>query len=314
MSGVRHRGRLPPHDHDHAALHPGEPQTAGPLTVFSVFGPAPKLEYRDFAGSVGHGAFVKELDGGASVNDLVVGNPTDLPLLVYEGEEVLGAQQNRTFDVSALIAPHSQVHLPVSCVEQGRWDGSRHSEPLTASPQAADPSLRRRKRATANRRAEAGLEARADQREVWQEVEDRMLAHGVDSASAAMSDVYDGRRDALEEISAQLHVVNGSSGAIAFVGARPVAIDYISSPAVFAGLFHRLAQGYALDAVGATAEPADPFEAERFLHAVFEAPRHPLPTPGLGRGVRLLVPEANGSGLEHEDELVALCAFPPRPR
>jgi ARG/rhodanese/phosphatase superfamily protein len=38
---------------------------------------------------------------------LSVENPTDLPLLVYEGEEVLGAQQNRTFDATALCPPAS---------------------------------------------------------------------------------------------------------------------------------------------------------------------------------------------------------------
>jgi hypothetical protein len=43
------------------------------------------------------------LAGGASVNDLLVLNPTDVDVLLYEGEEVLGAQQNRTFDVSVLV-------------------------------------------------------------------------------------------------------------------------------------------------------------------------------------------------------------------
>ena len=58
---------------------------------------------------------------GASVNDLVVANPTPLPILVYEGEEVLGAQQNRTFDESVLIAAGATVKARVSCVEAGRW-------------------------------------------------------------------------------------------------------------------------------------------------------------------------------------------------
>jgi hypothetical protein len=44
------------------------------------------------------------MPGGGNVNDLVIVNPTDLPVLVYEGEEVLGAQQNRIFDVSVLVA------------------------------------------------------------------------------------------------------------------------------------------------------------------------------------------------------------------
>src|SRR5262245_58366548 len=100
----------------------GEPQVAGPLAVFPVFGPDPRLAYRAFADAAELGAFAKELDAGASVRELQLVNPTDLPLLVYEGEEVLGAQQNRTFDASALVAAGTRITLTVSCVEQGRWD------------------------------------------------------------------------------------------------------------------------------------------------------------------------------------------------
>ena len=174
-------------------LNLGKPQTAGPLTVFPVFGPNPTLLYRSFAHASELGAFVKERDGRASVQDLVVTNPTDLPLLVYEGEEVLGAQQNRTFDSSVLVAAGSKLTLDVSCVEEGRWDGSRHDELFEVSPQAADPSLRRAKRRTANDHAAAGLEARADQGEVWDEVGNRLRAHAVDSVSLAMHDIYTAR-------------------------------------------------------------------------------------------------------------------------
>src|SRR4051794_36254031 len=89
----------------------GEPQVAGPLAVFPVFGPEPRLHYRAFAQASELGAFVKELDGGASVRELVLHNPTDLPLLVYEGEELLGAQQNRTLDASVLIAAGKHATL-----------------------------------------------------------------------------------------------------------------------------------------------------------------------------------------------------------
>ena len=85
---------------------------------------APSVRYVSFAEAVQQGATVKELGGGASVNDLVVHNPLDVPVLLYEGEEVLGAQQNRTFDVSVLVAARSVLQVPVSCVEAGRWDGA----------------------------------------------------------------------------------------------------------------------------------------------------------------------------------------------
>ena len=80
------------------------PTVVGSLAVFPLIADRePSVRYISFAEAVQQGATVKELGGGASVNDLVVHNPLDVQVLLYEGEEVLGAQQNRTFDASALV-------------------------------------------------------------------------------------------------------------------------------------------------------------------------------------------------------------------
>ena len=135
----------------------GDARVAGPLGVFPVFGPEPKLDYRSFADATGLGAFVKELDEGASVNDLLVENPTDKPLLIFEGEEVLGAKQNRVFDVSVLVG-RWRAAQPVRQLRRARSLGpGREAEHFSVSPTASDPSLRRLKRARANDRAAAGL-------------------------------------------------------------------------------------------------------------------------------------------------------------
>src|SRR3954469_14208191 len=224
----------------------GEPQVAGPLAVFPVFGPEQRLDYRAFAQATELGALVKELDGGASVGELVVKNPTDLPLLVYEGEEVLGAQQNRTFDASVLVGAGKGVTLHVSCVEEGRWDSTRHGEALAPAPQAADPSLRRVKRQAANVRALRGETARADQAQVWGEVRSRLADHKIASASGALSDVYDGRRDSIGMLVEAVSHVDGQLGAVAQVSGRPIALDLVSRSGVFAALLPRLVRGYSL--------------------------------------------------------------------
>ena len=104
----------------------------------------------------GAASTIKELAAGAEVGDLVVHNPLELPVLLYEGEEVQGAQQNRTVDVSVLVPAHSTLRVPVSCVEQGRWDHRRHAEPFAPAPQAAYPELRRLKNERVRERLAAG--------------------------------------------------------------------------------------------------------------------------------------------------------------
>ena len=157
-------------DYQREPLTVGEPDVSGPIAVYPVFGPAPVQHYTSMSRAQALGFKVNEQPGGGSVRDVLVTNPTDSAVLIYEGEEVIGGQQNRTFDKSLLIAPGETLIAPVSCVEQGRWDGSRNSEDFQSSQQAADPDMRRRKASSSHRARVSGMEERADQGEVWDAV------------------------------------------------------------------------------------------------------------------------------------------------
>ena len=37
------------------------------------------------------------------------------------GEQLAGGKQNRVLNASIMVAAHSELPLPVSCVERGRW-------------------------------------------------------------------------------------------------------------------------------------------------------------------------------------------------
>ena len=124
--------------------HLGEPQISGPLAVYPIFGPQPRLRYRNLAHAIERGAYITELDGRASVNDVLITNASDQAVLLYEGELIAGAQQNRTIDQPVLIPAGAQIKIPVSCVEHGRWDDERHAEPFSVAPHAADPGHGRR--------------------------------------------------------------------------------------------------------------------------------------------------------------------------
>jgi hypothetical protein len=298
-------------------LRLGDPDVHGSLAVFPVFGPAPQLHYVSFAHGRAAGASIKELERGASVNDLLVLNPTDDAVLLYEGEEVLGAQQNRTFDVSVLVGAHSALEVPVSCVEAGRWDGRRHDESFSPAPQAAYPALRSLKNRAARASVAAGAGPRAMQGEVWDEVAHKSARMHVASATGAMHDIYDGRRGRLEEFVEAIGLHDGQTGALVLIAGRPVVLDDVSRPEVFAALHGPLVQGYALDALesGAAMEaPTRPGTqtAEAFLRCVLAARVSEHDGIGLGRDVRFAQAGVAGAGLVVADELVQLTAFPER--
>jgi hypothetical protein len=293
-----------------APLSVGEPDVHGPLAVFPLFGPPPRLEYIAFADACARGLTIKELEHGASVNDLTVLNPTDLNVLLYEGEEVLGAQQNRTFDVSVLVPAGAALRVPVSCVEHGRWDGARHGEAFRPAPQAAYPGLRRMKNRAARARVTAGLEARADQGAVWTEVAARSARHAVGSPTDAMHDIYEHRRDQLGEFVAAIRLRPEQTGALVAIGGRPCVLDHVSRPDAFATLHGPLLQGYALDALDAPDAPAPATaDARAFVDRLARTRVTEHDGIGLGRDARFADAGVSGAALVAGDELVQLTVF-----
>jgi hypothetical protein len=297
-----------------STLTVGPPDVAGALAVFPLFGPPPRLEYVSFAEASAAGASVRELPGGASVNDLLVANPLPVPFLLYEGEELRGAQQDRTVDVAVLVGAGASLKIAVSCVEHGRWDGSRAAEPFAPSSEAAFPALRAAKSRAMRSRLAGGLEARADQHEVWQTVADRSASLAAPSATGAMGDAFRHRAGDVKALQDAVTRRDGQLGALVAIGGRFVVLDMVSRPDVFAALHGPLVSGYALDAIGRSDGRVPPLAAAQAVVAEIAAsPASTAPSVGLGDTVH----SATGTGLMCDGELIQLSAFidePPRAR
>jgi len=95
---------------------------------------------------------------GASVNELVLINNSDRPLILLAGEIVTGGKQDRVVSKDRIVRPHSEpIALGVFCVEPHRWrETSAQFGGLSFS--MAQPSVRRKAMAEQN------------QQEVWNEV------------------------------------------------------------------------------------------------------------------------------------------------
>ncbi len=103
-----------------ATILTGEPVTHGTLAVIPLL--APNLDDPDWLTleEAGARARVTEVSEAGSVPFLKVANGADRPLLLLDGEELIGAKQNRILNTTVLVAAHTEVTIPVSCVEQGR--------------------------------------------------------------------------------------------------------------------------------------------------------------------------------------------------
>ena len=265
---------------------------------------SPVAEYATLEDALPLGLRIDEVSEAGVVPELAVTNPTDANVLLYDGEELLGAKQNRILNVTVLVGAKSTLAIPVSCVEEGRW--SRSSASFASAPHAAHPELRRRK---ATRLSAEPLARGLAQADVWNEVREKSARMGVDSSTGAQADLFRSREDELRELERAFPLQPGQCGALLALG-DDLCLDYVSRPTAFARLYPKLRAGYLLDGLerlGRT--PAPSKRLTGFLKSVGAATRARQRSAGLGEDLRLHGDRVVGSGLELEGELLQLCAF-----
>ena len=69
-------------------------------------------------------AAVMEVSAGGAVPSLLLKNRSKHPVLLLDGEELVGAKQNRIMNLTILAPPGQDLVIPVSCVEAGRWSAA----------------------------------------------------------------------------------------------------------------------------------------------------------------------------------------------
>jgi hypothetical protein len=261
----------------------------------------PCAEYLTLEEAIPLGFRVAEVDASGSVPELLVENPLDSAVLAYDGEELVGAKQNRILNLSVLVPARSETRIPVSCVEQGRWRSQSSS--MSVSPQTAFARLRARK---AEQLAVAPMEAGRAQGAVWDEIAAKSERHGVDSPTRSHSDLYERFERDLEALREAFPLQAGQAGAV-FAAGGEVTLDYVSRPEGFTRLYPKLLRGYLLDAVERLDE--EPGTVDGFLERLEAAAATRRPSVALGEDVRLSGDRVVGSGLELDGELIQLCGF-----
>ena len=76
-----------------------------------------KPEYLTLDEAMATGRFhVTEVSEAGHVPELRVRNDLDRPVLLLDGEELVGAKQNRVVNLTILVGAQSTLTIPVSCV------------------------------------------------------------------------------------------------------------------------------------------------------------------------------------------------------
>src|SRR4051794_40682716 len=203
----------------------GNPTCHESLTVFPLYAePNGQVEYllSDEALQAGS-VTVQEVSEGGSVPNLLVENTGDIRVLFLEGEELVGAKQNRILNTSVLLPARSKVKIPVSCVERGRW--AYKSRQFSSSGRHSPSKIRYTVKSSVYDSLQLGDGHRSDQHMVWGDVDHQQAAFGVPSATAAMEDTFKAYQEKIDQYTNAFTYPDGAVGMAVALGEKLVAVD-----------------------------------------------------------------------------------------
>lgn len=311
---------MPTHAVAWPTLIPEEPIQEGPLAVYPLLragAPPAEPTYLLLEEALEAKLVeVTEIDQAGHVPTIALINNGVLPVLVVQGQELVGAKQNRTLNVTILAAP-GRTEIPVTCVERGRWG---YNAARFDSGNFEHYRLRRMKAEMVNASVKRNLSKKdrysVDQMAVWEEVDLESARHDVSSATSALNEVYSSPRVAakLRDFDKLKKLPKGTVGVAIAMGGELVAAEFLETPEAFAALWPNMLKGYGLSSIYADEKAApERTHAQMFLTLPSNAEASVDEPVGLGQDVRWEGPEFLAGALAHEERLLHGTMFTRRP-
>ena len=221
-----------------AGLSLGTPQRIGTLDVIPllracVTGDADLLAHEALADGT---LEVLEKDGGV-VQELLARNKAPRPVVIIEGETLVGARQNRIVAHTVVVGPGREVVVPVGCMEQGRWHFTSAGFASGASP--SEWKVRREIKSSVMKRRSEGHPAALNQSALWDRVEQELVSASVESSTADYHELVSRRMGEAESRLSGVRPVEGQVGLLALSDGLLVAIDLVGSAATWGHLAER---------------------------------------------------------------------------
>jgi hypothetical protein len=269
-------------------------------------------EYRPLSEAIALGEVLVTEQSMATVNTLRVVNKGVLPVLILDGEEVVGGLQNRVVNTTLLVPAETAFDLPVSCIEHGRW---QQSDTRFHAGEAVHPALRRQKLAQVTASLHTTEAPLADQDAIWSEVDARHHTMGTSSATAALRDAYVQRGNDLDHILSGLAFPSdGPVGVVALFEGRAECADLFDRPETLRVYWNRLVRSYALEALDRRPGKPSVDSAARLLRRPGGASFRPFASIGIGTDVRIMGNGVVGAALVHGQSVVHTSLFRHRER
>ena len=296
-------------------LHLGTPRRHADTVFVPVFAvhDAPDADWMTLDEALAAKSLVvEEISQQGSVPEIAARSTAEKHILIIDGEEFIGAKQNRILNITVLLAPKAVTRLPVSCVEAGRWQ--MRSARFGSGGKMAFHDLRKAKARSVTRSMRSGRAHTSNQGEVWERVSDKLAEMCCASPTSSMEDAYKRHEQTAEAFVEAFAPEPGQVGHIVFIHGVVEGFDILRTPQLYAKYHRKLVSGYSLRAPHNGLTPPGDDEVRdaclRFLGQACACPATEHPGVSCGRDLRAQSTEVQGSVLVHEGHVVFGEFFP----
>lgn len=252
---------------------------------------------------------ITEKSDGASVPELLVKNTGKFDVIILEGEELRGAKQNRIVNATVIIPAGSELFIPVSCVEQGRWQYV--TDKFSSGMNVASPLLRKISHDSVTKSLRGRKGYVSDQSEIWSEISKKSARMLVDSETDAASDILyshvtpEIETDLFEDIPYQKTQI----GFLAFINGEFAGGDIFGSTDLCEKQMKKLLRGYYLDALDSGVKFSK-VDADEVLKEINEAHHEQFTAVGKGTEMRFETDKIQGAWKLVDESVSHLTIFP----
>jgi hypothetical protein len=292
----------------------GTPASYGSMIVLPVFAPpvAVEHEYLLMQEAMDFGVLtITEVSEAGSVPQLMAVNSGKKAILLIDGEQLVGAKQDRVLNTTVMLAPESKTVIPVSCTEHGRWWYS--SREFRSADYVMSSSSRRRKMRSVSDSLKRKDSYEGDQRGVWDEIANLNRKSGARSPTGAMKDSFAEKNHDVEKLVYAFPLQPHQRGILVFVcDGVYIGFEMVSREDVFPKIYKKILRSYTIDAVLTHPSPDKvnfAGKAKDFLGDVKNCSSDPHPSVGLGMDYRFNSIGLTGHALVHDKEPVYMSFY-----
>lgn len=252
---------------------------------------------------------ITEINENASVGEVKVKNNAVTPLLILDGEEIIGSKQNRIVNATIIIPPKSEKIIPVSCVEEGRW--KYNTKKFRYSSHMATSRVRRDKQSSVNNSLRNNKTYNSDQIGLWNNVQDTIDSLEVKSSTNALHDTYTQRQTQIENYKESFTKKDKQNGIIVYINGELAGLEVLYNSKRYEQYHEKLIESYIMDALLKQDEEYQEKEEDnnKLIEKILETPMESYESVGDGTDYRLEDEDITGSIVVYHDKLINASLF-----